>query len=278
MLLVELSLPSGTKYLSLGGYAGTRWWEPAIIGLDTVQRRLKRNYGGLLDLSWGSIAFAPDVFAADWPPPTSIPITLKWGKDDTTAVSLVVGTAHLTKVTRDEIEYEIYPPNYDADTLDSAPDFTDENGNTETDRVYPRAFGRVTHRRPLRVGDTTTYTYHKGYLAGTLGGDWFVYDDGVDVTANATDNGDGTFSLSAAPVGEVTVSGTGELATLVDIFSWAAGKLGLALDTTYARNPSPEVGFWLANQMKLVDLLDELSSFFSHFFYISDGTLYLVDM
>jgi hypothetical protein len=66
--------------------------------------------------------------------------------------------------------------------------------------------------------------------------------------------------------------------TLVNIFTTYTGPsyLNLTLDTTAARSPSPTVKYTASGQ--LLDILSDIAKFFTHSFYISGGTLYLVDM
>jgi hypothetical protein len=113
------------------------------------------------------------------------------------------------------------------------------------------------------------------FTAGSFG----VFDDGVPIQENVIDNGDGTFSLAAAPVGTVTISGTGQDTTLTEIVEWAQGELGItAYDDTYARATSPDVAYWATSQTLLKDFISSLTAFFSHYCYVQDDTLYLGDM
>lgn len=68
--------------------------------------------------------------------------------------------------------------------------------------------------------------------------------------------------------------------TLVDVFTWMidAARMNLTLDSTLARNPSPAVIYTTSGERLGVDFLDDLAAFFSHMYYISGGTLYLLDM
>lgn len=68
--------------------------------------------------------------------------------------------------------------------------------------------------------------------------------------------------------------------SLVDVFTWAvdSSRLNLTLDSTAARSPSPDVVYTADGENILVDVLSDIAAFFSHGFYIEDGTLYLIDM
>ena len=119
------------------------------------------------------------------------------------------------------------------------------------------------------------------YKAGHLS----VYDDGVPIPENVVINGDGTFSLTASPVGQVTMTGTGSQTTLSTVAAWCATKLKKAdgitdLDyvSTYARSPSPSISRWETSQQTVVDFLSGMCASFTHLFYIKSDTLTLVDM
>jgi len=109
---------------------------------------------------------------------------------------------------------------------------------------------------------------------------WAVYDDGVPISSNVVDNGDGTFSLTATPVGTVTISGTGTNASLHEIFTWACGgdRLNLIYESSYKRVSSPLLSHWASSQMVLVDFLSEISAFWKHLYYITKDILFLVDL
>ncbi len=68
--------------------------------------------------------------------------------------------------------------------------------------------------------------------------------------------------------------------TLVNVLTFMvnAARMDLTLDSSLARNPSPTVDCTTSGEQLGVDFLDNLTAFFSHMFYISGGTLYLLDM
>lgn len=68
--------------------------------------------------------------------------------------------------------------------------------------------------------------------------------------------------------------------TLVNLFTDYCGatKLDLTLDSTNARSPSPAVYYTPSGDVQTIDLMDGMAAWFTHGFYILDGTLYLYDM
>lgn len=114
------------------------------------------------------------------------------------------------------------------------------------------------------------------FLAGHLA----VYDDGVPISENVdVSAADGTFSLTATPVGQVTVTGTGPQTTLTGIMSWGRTQLGITsyVDTN-ARGTSPDVNWVETSQMDLIDFLARICETYTHLFDIKSDTLTLVDM
>lgn len=109
---------------------------------------------------------------------------------------------------------------------------------------------------------------------------WFpfrVYDDGVPITENVVVNTDGTFSLTARPVGTVTMSGVAYLKTLQDVFAWGAAELGLTLDAANSE-PSGVLSVYADENKPLTEFLSELAAACLHFFYIEGGVLTLSAM
>lgn len=262
--------------VSTEDYAGARWWDGYVIGMTPPQYRTAERQGGYCRMGFGSVELSPALFgvSALWPPPINFLISVYYtATTEDERQHLFTGTAHRTALDRESVGYDLYGEEYDVNLLSEAMDY-------EGDTVpLPRAFGTVRYRKPVRLPDVNGKpTYHNAYLAGSKGIDWHVYDDGVNVDANVTDNGDGTFSLSAAPVGEVTISGTGAQTTVSGIAAWAAGRLGLSYNATRARGVSPAAAFWADSQQVITSLLSEICAFFTHLYYIRSSTLYLVDM
>lgn len=75
-------------------------------------------------------------------------------------------------------------------------------------------------------------------------------------------------------------SGTTFSGTLNSVMATLCGGsyLNVTLDTTKARETSPDVSFTVSSDITAIDLASEMCAWFSHGFYITDGTLYLVDL
>ena len=214
-----------------------------------------------------------------WPPPREIFIKQKYtDSDESGLVILFDGVGHRAGFNDQSVRYELYWRRYTQQFLSTV---TDYNGDTVP---IPRALGAVTYAKVLRLPDdgSSRPTYHNGYIAGSNGANWNVFDDGVNIDANVVDNGDDTFSLTATPVGEVTISGTGAVETLSELYTWAVDESRLALSYTYSAtlesSPSPSISYWWDSQTLLIDALSQLSAYFRHLFYESGANLVAVEM
>ena len=276
MVLCEVTINGTLNRVSSEHINLTNPWDAQILEMEPLNYQMEQVYGGYCRLGFGSITFSSQLFADDWPPPVECAVTIKYtATTQEAAVPFFSGKLYLGQYSRGSVQYVVYG---DYDNVDLLEETTDYNEDTVP---VPRAFGAVTYVQPLRLPDIAAVPYyHKGYLLGTKGTDWHVFDDGVNIDSNVTDNGDGTFKLSAAPVGQVSISGTGTDSTLSDIFDWACGAsyLNLTYDSTYKRVSQPSLNHWATSQMPLTQFLSEISSSFSHLFYILGTTLYLIDV
>lgn len=254
-----------------------KFYQPKLIKADSVQLKMNSALGGIVQLNHGDIGLMLDLFSNNnqWPPPYKITITGKYLLPDDTATTVFQADGLLKGFNDTEAIYKIYDTENTTQILDAAPDFDGATG-----RYYPLAVGVITCKIPLRIGTTLEYRYHKAGLAGTTKHvDYHVYDNGVDICDNVTDNGT-DFTLSVTPVGEVRISGTGTIETLDDLIDFACGvtKLNLTADKTYSASPSPDLSIWIDQQDSIIPILSDVSTGFSHLFYISGSTLYLVSM
>ena len=265
-------------FVSLEGFVGDVYWDDYVATLTPPQYQMAESYGGYCRMGFGAILLSLEAFDTStlWVPPVSFDVIFYYtGTTEGAKEVLFAGVAQLAEMDRTTCTYDLYGEALDAELLL-------EETNYDGDSVpLPRGLGTAQHRQPVRLADVGGKpTYHKAYLAGTKGVDWHVFDDGVNIDSSVTDNGDGTFSLSAGPVGEVTVSGVGEDSTLSDIAEWACdpARLNLNYDNTKAESPSPAVNWWASSQRVLVEFLSDLAATRTHMFYVRDETLYLIDM
>ena len=113
-----------------------------------------------------------------------------------------------------------------------------------------------------------------------ISGGFAVFDDGVPIQSNVVVIGDGSFALTASPVGTVTISGTASQTDLEGVMTWGNARLGggSAIVSTNARGTSPAISYWATSQKPLIDFLSDICAFFTHYFYIKDSVLTLGDM
>jgi hypothetical protein len=114
MLLVEITINAVVNRVSIDGHGLTYNWRPRIIGFDAPTLAIPSDHGGFARMTFGTITFNPLLFATDWPPPVSCPITIYY--TDTTEAAketLFVGTAHLQEFDRERITYALFGPSYD---------------------------------------------------------------------------------------------------------------------------------------------------------------------
>lgn len=276
MLLVEININGTTHYISNDLYALTHCYDDYIISFTAPYWQTDEEYGGYMRLEIGEIVLRPELFDSDWPPPVQCEITIKHtSTTEEAAITIITGTLHLSEFNLYDLKYKIYSNKEIVNLLDEVIDY--ENNITP----LPKAFGTVTHVNPVRLPDSGGKPlYSLGYIQGTLGTDYHVFDDGVDVCANFTDNLDNTITANVGIVGEITLTGTGLDTTLTDIFEWACGAdyLDLTYDDTNSRTPSPDVVKWQTEQINVRDFLSQMSAFFTHMFYETTTHLYLIDM
>lgn len=94
----------------------------------------------------------------------------------------------------------------------------------------------------------------------------------------ALDQSSITYDLFETAYTATQASGTTYNATLTTVFATLAASLGVSLDTTLARSPSPAVNYTTTALARTIDIANDLAAFYTHLFYISGSTLYLVDM
>lgn len=148
MLLVELTLPSGVVRVSNEPLPLAYFWEPAVASLGQIRLASDKIYGGYVRPRYGNLDLLPGLFSSsgDWPPPVSIPVTIKvTDTDESEAVTLFTGTAHRTDIGRDGIVYNLYGPDYSGT-------FIDHTYNNTIDGLFA---GNIGTADPALTADTT---------------------------------------------------------------------------------------------------------------------------
>lgn len=87
-----------------------------------------------------------------------------------------------------------------------------------------------------------------------------------------------TYDIYGPEYTDTAAASTAYNGTLVTIATAMCATLGLTLDSTAARSPSPTVVHTTSYERLLIDLLSDFCAFYTHLFYIGGTTLYLVDM
>jgi hypothetical protein len=307
----------GIRYMSLDDYDDRRMWCDDVVSYTPPQYHTAHRTGGICRLDFGTISMKTSAFAgkkesgnalftngdvswadrADeatwvdkalatgdpnmWPPPREIYLKQRYTESDESGLVLMfdgIGWRSGIDPAKRLVTYELHGRRYTAQLLETD---TDYDGN---EVPLPRALGLIYYARAVRLPDDGSGRpcYHNMYVAGTLGTDWHIHDDGVDIDANGVDNGDGTFSLTASPVGEVTVSGTGVIETLSDLISWAVDDSRLALSYTYnaalEASPSPSLSYLANSQQLLIDFVSSVAAYFRHLYYENGYSLVGVAM
>lgn len=194
-------------------------WHKGIVSLPTLE--LRPVTGGYISAKWGGLSLIPDIFGG--PPKQKCNVALDYGQAYYVSIPLFSGTVLLKSYSMEQLDYEIYEPEIDVMMLAEG---TDHEGNAVP---IPLVIGTVTHMRPQRTGTDVEWKFYRPDFVGTIGTDWHLYDDGVLIDTQWTDNLDGTISRSVGIVGELTASGTGTMTNIGDLFEYAAERLGVEL-------------------------------------------------
>jgi hypothetical protein len=245
MLLVELTINGTLTRVSVEGHALVNNWKPLIIGFDAPTLVLPSDHGGYAKMSFGSISFNPLLFAGDWPPPISCPISIYY-TDTTEAARETVfeGTAHLSAFDREGITYALYGPSYD-------------------ELFYIMGVAPLVTGRTYQIID---------YVAG----DDFANVGGTNVTGNIF-TASGTTPTTWTNFSQLAPHWDDDLNTVIaDVLSVIPEIT--VVDTTYARASSPNVTYTLTSNRIAINVASDIAEFYSHLIYVVGTTAYLVDM
>jgi hypothetical protein len=245
------------------------WWNPGIVDMPSMTVGSGVS-GGFVRVEWGSISFAPNSFADE--PPVKANISLDWGLDSANTLHIFDGEIYRRQYTNKAILYDIFEPEYDTKLLDEG--VAPKDLETDEDEVVakPLIIGTVTHMEPQRTGLTTEQKY---YLPDVASGTLNWYDDGVLINDNWTYS-EGIASRSIDIVGTTTLSATGTMTTLADVFAWAADRMGLDFVNVHSGDVS--INYVAYSQELLLDFLDHISFYCGYQYTIKNDVLYLIDM
>jgi len=147
-----------------------------------------------------------------------------------------------------------------------------QTGECSTNVVArPLVIGTVAHMAPQRTGFDTEEKYYLPAFASAN-----YYDGGVLINDHWTDNGDGTVSRSITILDGLTLSGSGTMTTLADVFTWAAARMGLTLSNLHGADEA--VNHVVYTNELLIDFLDKLAYYCGYMFWIRNGVLYLANV
>ena len=243
------------------------WWKPGVVEMPSMSLGSGVK-GGFVKVDWGTIAFAPDSFSSE--PPAKSSISLDWGVDASSTLHIFDGEIYRRSYTNRQIVYDIFEPEYDTKALSVGVDVKNESTDPDVDTTQPLVIGTVTYMAPQRTGLVTEQKYYMPDFAS-----YDFFDDGVLINDNWTIAG-GYAERSVDIVGSLTISGTGNMTTLNEVFSWAAGEMGLSYENVHGGDVS--LNCVITSQQLMVDLLNSLAYYCNYQFYIKSDTIYLIDM
>ena len=100
-----------------------------------------------------------------------------------------------------------------------------------------------------------------------------VYDDGVDVTSNASAISGNVFTYNVQPVGELTISGTSPYIYTHTIFPYLCGASFLNLGCNMAFAGTSQIDRWVTEQINVIDFLSNIAAAETIYFWVQSGVL-----
>ena len=277
-LYVEVDHDGVTYRISTEDISDIHFWDGVIIDMSTPQYATESDLGGYARMTFGGVKIST-MWLDDigvWPPPVNLAARIYYSQGGESEKRLCwSATWHRSGIDAWAVGYDVYDQAFDSKLLEEDVDYA---GDTVP---MPMAIGTVTHMRAVRLADdpvSGNQRYHLADIQGTAGSDWHAFDDGVDICANVDNVSGNVFELTVAPVGEVTLSGTGSITTLTGLFSWAcdAGRLNLTLNSVFSTTQA--IDYEAVSQELLIDFLGSVSSAGNHLFYVIDSILMLCDL
>ena len=294
MILCTVQFEEVILRISFERLALTHYWEPWLLEADNVVRSMEFRYGGMDILKWGSIGISLQAFKDTienyfiFPPPRYIKVILKHTTDtEENAVTLITADGYYASMDDEAVFYDFHiKENDDIQLLETTNDIVCSTSVTSYSGEVvdvPRAIGTVSYQEPLRLNDYSgAPRYHTGYLTGTLGVDYHVYDDGILIDSNVTvgvegTSGENTFYLNFLAVGKVTISGCGTFTEANNSlknaiqYLWEARTGSSTVNASYFRSTSDKIGNWATEQKTLRRYVSELAASYGHILRLRDG-------
>ena len=253
------------------------WWKPGVVSMPsmTLGSGVK---GGFVRVSWGNISFAPNSFISE--PAPHFGISLDWGIDSANLMHIFDGEIYRRSYNNKTIVYDIFEPEYDTKLLAEGLDVKDSSDDPESEIIVypdmevtqPLVIGTVDYMTPQRTGLAIEQKY---YMPDFAAGTYHFYENGYPIDDHWT-VADGYAERSVNINEDLSISGTGNMTTLNDVFTWASAQMGL--DYVNVHGGDVSLNYVEYSQMLMVDFLDKIAYYCNYQFYIKDGVVYLVDM
>lgn len=241
-------------------------YEDAILGIPSFSRRMSTAFTGRTSQSWGDLIVANnDGERDDW-------LRLNWiGRE----IVLYVGDPGWAKADFRTVMTGVVSEIYAASAASIGFRIKDKIGAlnvpVETalftsgdalDRLKPVAYGTIFNATPVLI-DAATHKYQVAQASGTVSE---VRDNGVAV--GITDNGDGTFTLTSAPAGQITcdfaeatTTAGGIISALaVDSTALVSGDIDATTFGAFDTDVPYDLGIYIAERRNVIEAMDEVAN------------------
>lgn len=281
-------LGTETVRASTVDYAGAEFWKNFIWQLSPITVELEFEYGGMISPRLGFLVISDELFDStrQWPPSRDICVDCFDAESDALIDMRLLFSGNLEQSSKSltSTQYKFIQPELDVNILDICTDPYIEPAAGVT--IYlPRIIGDMSSepcpclRLTDRAGKPTFWANH---VTGTLDTHWHIQENGQDASPNATDNGDGTFSLNAWVEGLISVTGWGRVGTslngdLESVLEWAADRIGHTIDITYVKL-GLECSKFIDQNGKMLAWISKLCGFWTHLFWRVEDHILGFDM
>ena len=179
---VAWASPGDTTRVSDRDFADVHQWDGRIVSMTPPSFQMEKNHGGYCRLGFGSVELSLDLFAdlGIWPPPKKMSGAFYWTPDaEASRELLFISAAHRSGMNRDRVEYDLYGPDLSGNFLDESNEGYGDGVTMETVPLS-MALGRVQQERAVRLANVGGKpVYHKGWIAGSLCGDFLYVESGT---------------------------------------------------------------------------------------------------